>query len=324
MLKINMVKTNNVCFISDCVKTDGYDWNHHKTQLKDLLFDGEKATPTFSANWMKINKYPSKIQEYVGVSPTNSRYEIKNKSLISSELPEIIMCKERDNFDDEIFSLYEHKEDKQEPKLQKVEYEIDVVFEVENFEMPLVIDYKAINRSGFDDKVFNITNKNINHQLFDKLIFPEIMLHTRPCSIPSHELYCLVRQYIKDNIDNKVAKITSDYEFCFAVKKIIPLIEPRTVSYSNIFARTKKERNKIQYSIQKFKEVDIFEMTHDQSKYNNYTVINSIFADNELELKNKIDEFLSHLIDIINQPLIMCEHCNGTGYQTEIDKIKHV
>jgi len=60
-------------------------------------------------------------------------------------------------------------------------------------------------------------------------------------------------------------------------------------------------------------------MTHDQKKYNNYTVINPIYADSEKELKNKIDEFLKLLIKIVNKPLEQCLNCNGTGY---IDKIK--
>jgi hypothetical protein len=63
-------------------------------------------------------------------------------------------------------------------------------------------------------------------------------------------------------------------------------------------------------------------MTHAQSKYNNYTVIQPIFADNENQLKEKIDSFLDELITIINQPLKLCEHCNGTGYEEEATKIK--
>jgi hypothetical protein len=64
-------------------------------------------------------------------------------------------------------------------------------------------------------------------------------------------------------------------------------------------------------------------MTHDQSKYNNYTAIQPIYADNELELKNKIDEFLDSLITVINKPLSLCPYCKGTGYTEEITRIKH-
>lgn len=321
MLNIHMVKTDKCCYITDCLATDGYDWNYHHSLLKNMFFDGEKPEATFSANWLKIKQCPSTIQQLQSVPSINRRYELKDSDLASEKLPNVIQYEDRDTFDEDIFSLYLYKEDKQESILVDVECEIKIVMEIENFELPPVINYRAIRRESFSDKEFNITNKTIDHQLFDKLIFPEIMLHTRPCSISSQNLYALVRQYIKDNINNKVAKITSDYDFCFTVKKIIPLLEPETISYQNIFARTKKERSKIKYSTKTFKEVEIFEMTHAQSKYNDYTVINPIFADNELELKNKLDEFLTNLITIINEPLHLCPNCKGTGY---IDEIKSI
>jgi len=321
MLNIHMVKTNIGCFITDCIAISGYDYSYHKSKLKDLFFDGEKPESTFYPNWLKIKKYPLSIQQIQTPPSINRRYELKDKDLSSEKLPLIIKEKDYDNYDEGIFSLYLYKRDEQEPILVDVEYEIQIVMEVDNFELPPVINYKAIKKESFSDKKFNITNTDIKHQLFDKMIFPEVMLHTRPCSISSQNLYSLVRQYIKDNIDTKVAKITSDYDFCFTVKKIIPLLEPETVSYTNIFAKTKKERNKIQYSTKSFKEIQIFEMTHAQSKYRDYTVIEPIHADNELELKNKIDEFLSNLIEIINKQMHLCPKCNGTGYIDEVKKI---
>jgi len=315
-----MVKTDKCCYITDCIATEGYDWNYHRSVLKDILFDGEKPTTTFCPNWLMIKQYPQTIQQFEKVPAVNRRYELNDNELASEKLPNIIKYEDKDNFDENIFYLYEYKEDKQEPILVDVEHEIKIIMEVKNFELPSVINYKAIKKDFISDKEFEITNQDVKHQLFDKIIFPEIMLHTRPASLSSYQVYCLVRQYVKDNIDNKVARITSDYDFCFTVKKIIPLLEPETISYQNIFARTKRERSKIHYKTHSFKEVTIFEMTHAQSKYQGYTVINPIYADNELELKNKIDEFLYNLITIINRPLELCSNCNGTGYMGEIKK----
>ena len=59
------------------------------------------------------------------------------------------------------------------------------------------------------------------------MIIPDILIHNYPCEISSVDLYSVVRQYIKDNIDTKVAKITTDYNFCFEVKKLIPLHTPK-------------------------------------------------------------------------------------------------
>jgi hypothetical protein len=321
-LIINLVKTDKCCFVTDCTASSGYDFEYHKSKIGNIYFDGEKPETTFYKNWFKIKQYPSIIQQLQKVPSINHRYELKDQNLVSENLPLIIKEEDFNKYSEDIFVLYEHCADKQDPILVDVECTINTIMEIENFELPLTINYNAIRKWNWNDKEFKITNIDINHQLFDKIIFPEVMLHTRPCSISSQLLYCLVRQYIKENINLKVAKITSDYDFCFTVKKIIPLIEPQTISYQNIFANSKKERNKIQYKIKTFKEIDIFEMTHDQSKYQNYTVIKPIFADNEVQLKDKIDEFLQNLIDIINKPLTMCPHCKGNGYIEEIVKIK--
>lgn len=322
VLIINMVKTDKCCFISDCPVTEGYDWDYHRTKIDNIFFDGEKPQKTFSKNWLKIKQYPTTIQRLESKENINYRYEIDDVGLISDKLPLIILCNDKDNYSENIFSLYSYKSDPQEPELKDVKCKFDIVMEVNNFKISTEIKYDAVRKAFSSEKglttEYQITNENINHQLFDKMIFPEIMLHTRPCSISSQDLFNLVRQHIKTNIDNKVAKITSDYNFCFSVKKLIPLLEPETVSYTNMFARTKKERNKIKYSTKTFKEVDIFEMTHDRENYSGYTTIQPIFADSELELKNKIDEFLSNLMEIINKPLELCLHCKGTGYKDEM------
>jgi hypothetical protein len=62
-------------------------------------------------------------------------------------------------------------------------------------------------------------------------------------------------------------------------------------------------------------------MTHDQSKYNNYTVIPEMTANSESELKEKVDTWLESLIECINKPLCQCPHCQGSGYLEDFEKI---
>ena len=114
--------------------------------------------------------------------------------------------------------------------------------------------------------------------------------------------------------------VTSNYAFCFEVKKLIPMIEPETIKYQNIFARTKRERNKIHTTVKRYEEKSIFEMTHEQEKYKGYTVIPEMCADSEAELKEKVDTWLESLIEIINKPLCQCPHCQGAGYVDKIEK----
>lgn len=317
MHKIYMIKTNKECFITDCEKTSGYNYDYHRTILTKLYFDGKAPKESFCKNWYVIDKYPDKIEIKKEIH-TNQRYEIINSNMICEKLPQIIKYKESDNFPSDIFDLYDYTYNTEEKLVLYEDYEIEVLMEIDNFKQPNKINYDIITKSNFTETKSIITNKDVKHQLLDKIIFPEIMLHTRPCKLSSKQMFDITRQYIKENIDLSKAKITSDYDFCFAVEKIIPLIEPETVSYSNIFARTKKERNKIHYKTVKYKSVAIFSMTHNQENYRGYTAIDSMSANNENELKEKVDTWLKGLIEIINKPLEMCPHCNGTGYLEEI------
>ncbi len=243
--------------------------------------------------------------------------------MVSVKLPEIISYEDRDSYEEGILCLYSFKSEKQDPIFENVEYEIEVVLKVDKYEMPETINYAAIKKVGWDEKIVKITNENIHHQLFDKLIFPEVMLHLGCCFMSSYDLYSIIRQHIKENIDKSVAKITSNYDFCFTVKKIVTLMEPRKYTYNNIFARTKRQRSKIHHGVQEHKEIEIFEMTHTQENYRSYTPIQPLHARNESELKKKIDDLLKKLIEIINEPLNQCTHCSGTGYAKDIDeKIK--
>ena len=274
-------------------------------------------------NWYQIEKYPEKVQRLISGNVTNTRYEIKNEKLISTELPKHISLDEIDNYDGDIIdSLYKCKSDTLPDYYEDVKCDFNIILEVENFEFPKKIDYPAIQRVNFTDKVYNITNANLQHQLLDKMIFPEVMLHTRPASMSSHQMYCITRQHILNNIDNKVAVVSSNYDFCFEVEKIIPLIEPVAVSRQNFFAKTKKQREKVHYETKKNNKIKVFEMTYSPKNYNGYTPIPALYADNDNELKDKVDEWLDYIISEINKPLNYCAHCNGTGYEESVKKIK--
>ena len=322
ILKINVVKTDSVCFVSDCNAISGYDYQYHRSRIADLYFDGKLPEKTFYPNWLKINQYPNSVKRLMNGKRINERYEIKNKDLISEKLPEVIQYENKNNYDcNAIETLYEYKYENAPRYFEDVAVEMSTVCEVDNFQEPIHFDYEVIHRNDFKDEVYHITNSDVNHQLFDKMIFPEVVLHNRPCSLSSKQVYDITRQYVKEHIDGSKGRITSDYDFCFTVKKLIPLIEPETISYNNLFARTKKERNKIHYSTKSFKEVEIFQMTHDQKNYDGYTAINGITANSEAELKTRLDEWLTSLIEIINKPLELCPHCKGTGYFNGVDKV---
>lgn len=321
ILTILCIKTNKGCFITDCTATGGYDYDYHRTSLKDLLFDGKKPTDTYCRHWYYIEQYPTSIQKEMPGEYINKRYELKDETLASDKMPKIIPYEEVDGYNWELIdSLYSYEHDQAPSYLADVSCDIQVLCEIDNYNFPPKLEYNAVHRKNWSDEQYTITNASVHHQMLDKIIFPAVLLHNKPCKFSSVQMYNITRQYILDHIDNSVAKVTSNYDFCFTVKKLIPLIEPETITYHNFFARTKRERNKVHTTVKKFNEVEIFEMTHDQRRYDNYTVIPEMYANSEAELKEKVDTWLEGLMKIINEPLCQCPHCQGTGYVGEIKK----
>lgn len=320
ILKILCVKTDKGCFISDCVATSGYDYNYHRSVLENMFFDGKKPTGTYYPNWYYIESYPASIQQEKRGEIVNKRYELREEDLESEKLPKVISCEEKDNYKSGVIdTLYTYKYDQMPSYLEDVPCDIQILCEVDGYNFPPKFEYKAVKRSGFSDCQYTIKNADVKHQMLDKMIFPAVMLHERPCKFTSKQMYDITRQYILEHIDNSVAKITSNYAFCFEVRKLVPLIKPETIKYQNIFGKTKRERNKIHTTVKEYEEKTIFEMTHAQERYRGYSTIPELCANNEEELKEKVDTWLESLLAIINKPLCQCPHCQGTGY---IDEIK--
>ena len=320
-MKIYMIRTNKECFITDCEKMSGCDFEYHKSKIGKLIFDGNYAKETYCKNWYIIKEYP-KVIERNTVNYINKRYEIINESMICDKFPKIIKYDDICNFDYDVSDFYIYKADKVDEVVVANDIEIEVMLELDNFEIP-TIDFLAYGvRQSYGNSVeYSITNLDVKHQMIDKIMFPQIMLSSRPCSLSSKQMYDITRQYIRSNIDLSKAKITSDYDYCFEVKKIVQLLEPEIITYKNIFGKTKRERAKTQYIKSKHKEVTIFSMTHDQENYRSYPSIEPIYANNETELKEKVNTWLKYVIDEINKTLSVCECCNGTGYKEDIEVI---
>ena len=321
-MKLYMIKTNTKCFITTCTPEEWGETYAKSYGLKELLFDGEYAKPTYLPEWYVIDLYPAKIEKK-GVVYDYRKYVLKDEYKGCVGFKKEIDYNDRFNFEHDIDSFYNYEYQKREVNQEVDNLEIEVIMELENFNLP-TIEYKAYgetNMNGYWDGEYNITSKDVEHQLIDKIMFPNILLPERPCKFTSKQMYDITRAYIKDNINNKYATISSDYDFCFEVKKKIKKYTPEEVTYYNIFARTKKQRNTPHKKIVKYREETIFKMTNSKSKYDGYPIIEEMTAKNETELKEKVDTWLSNLIEKINEPLVECPHCNGLGVISEIKEI---
>lgn len=326
ILKLLVIKTPKKIYISEYIKPRSYRHN----DLMNYYFDGQNPVLSFNKNWLIVDKIPTIIERDKLQEKINIRYELVDSSMHNDKIPLVLKTEEVEETDDDGYiqwkdkysqlkSLYVKKWDLSEKIKESFDFDINIVLELEediiksnNF------SYKVIDKHSWQDiNEKKITDKNIEHQLLDKIIFPEILLHKKSSKIKSKDLYGIIRAYVKEHIDLRYAKITSDYDFCFTVQKVLSLAEPYNY-ISKPFDKRKKSKKKFVTN----RMVKVFEMTHKERNYQGYTAIEDIVGKDQDDLKNKIDELLASIIYKINEPLVECKHCGGAGAVLESNKDK--
>ena len=284
--------------------------------LPNLIFNGsEKVEPTFDRNWFFLKSAPLKIQKVESSKKENWRYELKDKTLADRfkteyKIEDIINYDNDCGFKLEFFEikgLYEEKFDTLPERLVDVEFKLIQLAEIEEIKNP-TFSYKVVDRYKQE-----ITEKDVTYNSISKIITPSILLPQTPVSITSEQMYKLVRAYIKENINTKVSVITSDYDFCFTVKKRVTLAE--TCSYVRdevIWGKSRRKPKKIEVFVDS-RDVQIFEMTNAKDNYKGYTVIGGMKGSSVEDLQSKIDGYLKNLVDFINEPVVECANCLGKG-----------
>lgn len=314
-IKAKMIDTGNGCFIF-AKERCGYD-----SPLKHLYFDGEQPKESYKRDWYYIPNRPAKIQKKNPQRRINARWELVSPEMKGKLLETVPSNYSGDDCDlyfdgDGCFRLsrfYEYKYDLTPEEFEDVEIEWELIMDVDDFEQPPQICFEGIGCGGGND-LYKITNNSISHYALDEMLVPPVLIHNRPCHFTSKQVYDITRQYVKEHIDLRVAKITSDFDFCFEVKKLIPLYSPEKITYQNLFAKTKKEREKLHTSIVEYRSnTTVLEMTSEERKYKGYTPIPKMCANSEKELQEKMQKWLDYVISEINKPLVECPHCKGLG-----------
>lgn len=324
ILHIVGVKTNKGYYITDNYTNDSY----FNSSLKYYFVNGKKLTSSFKKDWFFIGEEPKTVEIQQSQPNINYRYELIDKSLESEKFPLIFQRNEVAYYDDDegywewkkeyqhFESLYTLKYDKQPNIMVSIDFDFTVLMElqIDDIKQPISFAYPVKRTQWDSDGLIDITNDDVKHQLIDKIMFPPILLHEMPSKLSSEQVYKIVRQHIKQYINYEVAEITSDYDFCFTVKKKIALDDPYTsqweITKSNGKSYSPPRYNKRYVSA---RSVEIFEMTYSPYNYKGYTPISEIIANNEEELKEKVDKLCEDLIKMINEPLIDCPHCKGMG-----------
>lgn len=301
-----------------------------------FLINGKKPSELTLHNNFYFLRGDSDIVSFQQLKPSSkkfSHWKLIDESLASDKIPltltEDQLSQVWDEDDEQyvykgeyktLSSLYEAVTTTTEPELQDRDFEVKVLheFTIENWEKPTETKVTLMQAGNFG--AAKKTELDLSHITeyyeLERLVIPEPLWHTRPCYISEKNLYRIVRNYIKENHNPKYAKITSDYDFCFAVAKVVK------VKPYNVKLHTGSKR-KVQLREKSTREFPLLKFTYKgagsrTSGYEGYNCIGDLKADNFDDLKKRLKVYLDELIEYINVPLEECCGCDGTGVVLQV------
>ncbi|MDO8610959.1 MAG: hypothetical protein Q7R95_10545 [bacterium] len=325
-IKIEVIKTDIGFYIREMRDfPNHYNGCAGATGLDHLLLDGKLGKDfekSQDKGWIKIEKLPTNIERIDTQPNINHRYELIDKTLESEKFPPVLEKSKVTHKSDEGYtvwndeyaqlkSLYLEKSDPQPNLMVNVTFEFNIVLEMDNIKEYGGFSYPIQRTQWSHEGFMKLTDKDVQHNLIDTIIFPDIVLPARKSELTSGQSYKLIRKHVQDNINPKYAHITSDYEFCFGVCKKIPLAQK--ISYQKDISRWGARKPKYVTDYRENREIQVFEMTHAEHNYKGYTCIEGFKGANIEELKENIDNYLRDLMNLINEPLSDCPQCKGKG-----------
>lgn len=331
-LKVYSIETNNGVYIT----RDPASSQYSQSNFSSYLFDGVSPQNTFLKGWSKIGRIPERMSHIQNRPNINHRFVLIDYSLVSNKIPmELTKEQAGEQIDCETFqwkpeydiykSLYLPVSDEQLPIEVDDEFEYIILAKIDNITEPKQISY-PYNETMLYGSKGNVTNDNVKHSIIDQIVYPALIIHERPCKLTSKQTYNIVREHIKLNINPKVARVASDYDFCFNVEKIIPIAKPYSYEYDARRIDSRRRKPEMKNKWVGDKKIVCFEMTSVEDNYKGYTPIKSFEGKSEDDLKENIDSYLKSLMAYINEPMKECQNCNGIGvlFNSEFEPPKNI
>lgn len=307
---------------------------YYSSGFPNVQVNGQEPSETHHGRWRKIEGDTiTSITELGPYEYTNVRFELDDPILESEDIPLSIPAEEAFMYrDEDDYEYYIGKPCIYYPYRNLYTYKRDTLLrkrvEVRDWEAVNLGEIVSLEVDKYSDKKFSVyKDTNWKHKGYkdvdlssiakyediSQIMVPDLMIHTQPCSLSSPQTYEIIRKYVKENIAPKEARITSDYDFCFTVKKVVH-VKPWT-KRTEVFTATGKsyKRPKFKTSSVDTKLEEIFEMTHKGRNYQGYTPIEGFSGKNLKDLEEQIKAYLDELIEVINTPVAECQHCSGTG-----------
>lgn len=307
--------------------------NEYSSWKDFYIVNDKKVEGTFSPNWLisKGSEEVVSVKQRVTKYSEITGYTLIDPSLASDKIPSTLTLDEVGKYydDDEeeyywnnyqsLRSLYTEIRPEKTESWEEVEFEVEYLgtLNIDNVDDPVNTKVSLKTRDdgwGAKPPVEKSIASLAEYDELVKAIVPDIVIHHQPCSISSYVAYQIVRAHVKNNIDPKNATITSDYDFCFTVKKKVA-IKPVNFKNEILTARGKSYRPpRYKIGTTTYKDLEIFEMTNAKDNYRGYTPIAPFRGDNLKDLADNVQTFLDELMMYINTPFSECEHCKGTGH----------
>lgn len=291
-LKLKVINCKNYIYIAN----EDYYGTKDLTQFQ---FDGETPEKTNKDRWFKLMSIPKVVSAKQEDKRINVRYELKAGYTATELMPQIITQEmEQSEEYDEVIGLYNYKYDTIPGEYEPIEFEIKEIYAREDFE--------------FVQNVYDAESS-----LLTQIEYPEEAYQDKPCKIDSKRMLQIIRNYVKANIDTSVATITSDYDFHFEVKKKIPLADPYNIlvdKNNSLFNKRRKPQWVNKMVSEKSSTIINLKDNKTSSDYGNDCVVApSIIGKNYQDLQNKIEKYLSELMEQINKKYCECPTCKGWG-----------
>lgn len=323
MKNISGIKVTDGFYLTDDISQSS---SYSKTELLDLFINGSKPKKTFDNNWVFVEEEPKRIHKILAGKIINKRYELKDPAMASEKIPLTLSFDEAqykvDTYESEwreeykdYQSLYKYLSDTGPETEEDIEFDFTLLAELNEIEDHGDFAYSIFATQYESEGTREITKKSKVNQIIDRIVFPGIILDSKPCMLSSKDTYDIVRYHIKQHINSEYAEITSDYNFCFTVLKKIQLKNPYDEKIEILNHRGKSYRSpKYRTRNIAHTKTPIFEMTYSPENYKGYTPIQPFKGEDVTDLKNRIDRYLEELMERINLPLKECSQCGGLGF----------
>lgn len=315
-------------FVANRTKSFG---NTRMLLPRNSLINGKELQETHSVGWyfvegesivLSLEIKESDKRELVGYELTDPSLEVKDKikPFFAKEEVNPYWCEVKE---EEVWTNYDNLRVLYNPVYKIIEgvyqshpVNAKLLGSIEgDIGKPLTTTFSIPKENSWGRDVTSVKISSIAHYSeIDQILVPDFAIHQRPCFLTSKDSYNIVRTFIKDNIDPKQAAITSDYDFCFAVKKKVavkPWINKKEVltSKGKSYRKPKYKQETIEHKL-----VEVFEMTSEENSYKGYTPIKGFKGESLEDLVENINRYLDELINFINSPVSECGHCEGTGH----------